>query len=182
VVDRPPIGADRAGSERIPAWELSGARTYLRLVNATSPTVGPLHQTRENTMSITYRPRTTTRIAAVAAGVAAAAVAVAGASSASAESYASYLLAPGQGACTSTQYAGYQVRADGWATGQGAKFKLLRNGSVWLSSPTRGTAWAAQLSAANGTFPGPGSYTVCAQNTGTTNTTVTLRLRTDGEL
>jgi len=118
---------------------------------------------------------------AVLATGAAGAIALAGAGAANAQSYSSTPLAPGQGTCSTAQYAGYQVRADGWATGQGAKFKLLRNGVVIDTTPGRATAWAAEYRTAYGTFPGAGYYSVCAQNTGTTNTTVTLQLRTDSE-
>jgi hypothetical protein len=118
---------------------------------------------------------------AVLATGAASAIALAGAGAANAQQHSSTPLAPGQGVCSTAQYASYQVRADGWATGQGAKFKLLRNGVVINTTPNRANAWAAEYRSAYGTFPGPGSYTVCAQNTGTTNTTVTLQLRTDYE-
>lgn len=130
---------------------------------------------------------TTTRstVRRIATGLAvtgaAAALSVAGAGTASAQQYGSYALAPGQGDCTQAQYAGYQVRGDAWATGQGAKVKLLRNGIVVWSTPTRATAAAVELRSAYGTFPGPGYYSLCAQNTGTTNTIATLQLRTDGE-
>jgi hypothetical protein len=106
---------------------------------------------------------------------------VTGAGAASAQQYGSHPLSPGQGDCTAAQYAGYQVRGDAWATGQGAKFKLLRNGVVVWNSPTRATAAAVELRSAYGTFPGPGYYTLCAQNTGTLNTIATLQLRTDSE-
>ena len=123
-----------------------------------------------------------TRIAgAVLATGAAGAIALAGAGAANAQSYSSTPLAPGQGVCSTSQYASYQVRADGSATGQGAKFKLLRNGVVITSTPSRATSWAAEYRTAYGTFPGAGYYSVCAQNTGTTNTIVTLQLRTDAE-
>lgn len=112
---------------------------------------------------------------------AAAALSVAGAGAASAQQVGSYALSPGQGQCTPVQYAGYQVRGDAWATGQGAKFKLLRNGVVVWNTPSRATAAAVELRSAYGTFPGPGNYSLCAQNTGTTNTIATLQLRTDGE-
>ncbi len=118
---------------------------------------------------------------AVLATGAAGAIALAGAGAANAQAYASTPLSPGQGVCSASQYASYQVRADGWATGQGAKFKLLRNGVVITSTPGRANAWAAEYRSAYGTFPGPGYYSVCAQNTGTANTTVTLQLRTDYE-
>lgn len=119
--------------------------------------------------------------AAVLATGAATAFAFAGASAANAVSGASAPLSPGQGVCSSAQYASYQVRGDGWATGQGAKFKLLRNGVVVTSSPTRANSWSSELRSAYGTFPGPGYYSVCAQNTGTTNTIATIQIRTDYE-
>lgn len=117
-----------------------------------------------------------TGLATVAAATA---LGVTGAATASAQQYGSFPLSPGQGACSGAQYANYQVRADGWATAGGAKFKLLRNGYVVANSPTRVNAWSAQLS--GWTFPGAGYYTVCAQNTGTTNTIATLQLLTDAE-
>ena len=118
---------------------------------------------------------------AVLATGAAGAMALAGACAANAQSYSSTPLAPGQGVCSASQYASYQVRGDGWATGQGAKFKLLRNGVVITTTPGRPTTWAFEGRTAYGTFAGPGYYSVCAQNTGTTNTIATLQLRTDGE-
>lgn len=120
-------------------------------------------------------------ITAVAVTGAAAALSAVGAGPASAQQYGSYPLAPGQGQCTPAQYAGYQVRGDAWATGQGAKFKLLRNGAVVWNTPTRATVAAVELRSVYGNFPGPGYYSLCAQNTGTTNTIATLQLRTDYE-
>ena len=124
-----------------------------------------------------------TRVGAgLAAAGAAAAIAVTGAASASAQQYGSYSLSPGQGACTAPQYASYQVRADFWATGDGAKFKLLKNGQVVINTPSRATFGAFDLRSAWGNFPGPGYYTLCAQNTGDRNTIATMQLRTDGEV
>jgi hypothetical protein len=120
-------------------------------------------------------------ITGIAAAAAAGAFTIGAAATASAQEYGTYALAPGAGQCTNTQYAGYQVRADGVATGQGAKFKLVRNGVVVSNSPTRVNGWAVELRRSTGTFPGPGYYAVCAQNTGTTNTIATLQLRTDSE-
>jgi hypothetical protein len=138
--------------------------------------------TATSTATSTATRRLATRIGTgLAITGAAAALSFAGAGAASASSYGSYALAPGQGACSPTQYASYQVRADGWATGQGAKFKLLRNGQVILSTAGRYQGWAAELRTSYGTFAGPGYYSVCAQNTGTTNTIATLQLRTDYE-
>ena len=133
-------------------------------------------------MSSTATRRLAARIGTGVATVATvAAISLGGASAASASQFASITLAPGQGVCTAPQYAGYQVRADGSATGQGAKFKLERYGVVVQNTPTRANYWGAELRSSYGTFPGAGSYQVCAQNTGTTNTTVTLQLRTDWE-
>ncbi|MDQ1538585.1 MAG: hypothetical protein QOE58_2978 [Actinomycetota bacterium] len=139
-----------------------------------------------NDTTATITPSSNRRRASrVAAGLAitgaAAALSLAGAGSASASSYGSFALAPGQGACSLSQYASYQVRADAQATGQGAKIKVVRNGGIILSTANRVNGWAAELRSSYGTFPGPGYYSVCAQNTGTTNTIVTLQLRTDGE-
>jgi hypothetical protein len=117
----------------------------------------------------------------LAAVGAATALAVSGAASASAQQYGSYPLSPGTGACTAAQYAGYQVRADFWATADGAKFKLLRNGQVVQNTPTRVNYGAFDLRSSWYTFPGPGYYSVCAQNTGDRNTIATMQLRTDWE-
>lgn len=121
-------------------------------------------------------------ITSLAVTGAAAAFSVAGAGAASAQQYGSYPLSPGQGQCTPAQYAGYQVRGDATATAQGAKFKLLRNGAVVANTPNRANSWSIELRSSWGNFPGPGYYSLCAQNTGTTNTTATLQLRTDAEI
>jgi hypothetical protein len=121
-------------------------------------------------------------IKGLAVTAAAAAISAGGAATASAQQSAGAQLAPGDGQCTSTQYASYQVSVDGRATAQGAKFKLLRNGVVIANTPNRVTSYPYVLRTVFGTFPGPGYYSVCAQNTGSSNTTVTLQLRTDAEL
>lgn len=138
--------------------------------------------TATNTVATTVMRRLATRIGTgLAITGTAAALSFAGAGSASASTSASTQLAPGLGICTAAQYGSYQVRVDGSATGQGAKFKLLRNGVVILNTPTRAPSWAPELRSAYGTFPGPGYYSVCAQNTGAANTIVNLQLRTDSE-
>jgi hypothetical protein len=122
------------------------------------------------------------RIAAgVAATGAALAITLAGAGSASAATVPGTNLSPGYGACGPAAYAGYQVHAEGTATNQGAKFKLLRNGVVIDNTPTRQNSWVVERRTSWGNFPGPGYYSVCAQNTGTANTTVTLTLLVDGQ-
>jgi len=120
-------------------------------------------------------------ITSLAVAGAAAAISVGGTATASAQQYGSYPLSPGAGQCTPTQYAGFQVRADAYATAEGAKFKLVRNGVVVANTPNRANNWSSELRSAFGTFPGPGYYSVCAQNTGTKNTVGTLQLRTDYE-
>ena len=106
---------------------------------------------------------------------------LAGAGAASADTYTTQPLSPGASTCVS-QSANYQVRGDGTATGGGARFKLLRNGVVLDATTGRVTNWADERRTSYGSFPGAGSYSVCAYNTGTTTTTVYLRIRTDGEL
>ena len=120
-------------------------------------------------------------ITSLAVAGAAAAISVGGASTASAQQYGSYALSPGAGQCTPTQYASYQVRADASATADGAKFKLVRSGVVVANTANRANIWAMELRSAYGNFPGPGYYSVCAQNAGTRNTVATLQLRTDYE-
>jgi len=138
-------------------------------------------KTISNTTSTTGR-RVATRIGTgLAVTASAAALSFSGAGAASASTYGSYALAPGQGACVA-QYASYQVHADGRATGQGAKFKVLRNGAVIVNTANRESTWSYELRSSHGSFPGPGSYSFCAQNTGTTNTIVTLQLGTDSDL
>jgi|tagenome__1003787_1003787.scaffolds.fasta_scaffold19450960_1 hypothetical protein len=114
------------------------------------------------------------------AGLAATAL-VATASPASAYALQSKLLQPGDSVCVS-QYAGYQVRGDGTATGDGARFKILRGVSVASATPGRATGWAQELRSSYGTFPGRDYYSACAYNTGTTATRVTISIKTDGEL
>jgi hypothetical protein len=99
-----------------------------------------------------------------------------------ANTYTGQFLGPGASTCIS-QYAAYQVRVDTTATAKGAKFRLYRNGAQVAASPTPTTnAWSAEFRTAWGNFPGAGNYSVCGVNTGTTNTFVTLQLRSDGEI
>lgn len=124
---------------------------------------------------------TMSRIGRTAAltGLAAAAV-LGSATAAQAGTSNTVVLAPGQGACVQ-QYANCQVRGEGTASGQGAKFKLTRNGTVINNTPGRANNWAVELRSSSGNFPGPGNYAACATNTGTTNTTVYLQILTDSE-
>ncbi len=118
----------------------------------------------------------------VAAAGAAAAISLAGAGAASAQVTGYANLAPGAGVCGLSQPANFQVRADGSATNQGVKFKLVRNGVVVVNTPSRVNSWVAVLRSADGTFPGAGSYSICAQNTGTMNSQVSFQLTTDYEV
>jgi hypothetical protein len=107
---------------------------------------------------------TFTRLASLAAVSVAAASAIAGASSAFASTFNTVGLAPGQTACVQ-QYASYQARADGTATASGAKFKVLRSGTVINSTPSRVNQYAAEFRSAWGNFPGAGYCSLCATNT-----------------
>jgi hypothetical protein len=126
--------------------------------------------------------RLTARVASgVLATGAAAAIVLFGAGAANAAPPVSQGLAPGGTVCSPSQYASFQVRGDGWATVDGAKFKLVRNGGVVANTANRVTNYAIELRTAYGTFPGPGYYSLCATNTGTRNTLVTVQIRTDNE-
>ena len=129
-------------------------------------------------MSRSLKARTAT-IAVLAGTAAATAVMTAG--TASAIQANTVPLNPGQSFCVQ-QNAGYQVRATGTATADGARFKLLRNGQVLQATPGRVSNWAVELRTTWGNFPGPGTYAACAFNTGTSPTTVYLEIRTDSEI
>lgn len=123
-----------------------------------------------------------TRVAALAAATAAAGVlAVGAAGSASAQQYLGTRLQPSQNTCVS-QYASYQFQATGTASDNGARFKVLYNGQIVRDSYGRVGYFIAEGRSSYGTFPGPGYYSLCAFNTGSAKTDVTLNLRTDGEV
>jgi len=76
----------------------------------------------------------------------------------------------------------YQVRAEGSATGNGARFRFLRNGVVLNSTPfDTATAFAAERRTSYGNYPGPGTYEICAANHYTTNTLVNLHILFNNE-
>jgi len=84
--------------------------------------------------------------------------------------------------CTAQAWAGSQVRAEGTATRNGAKFFVYKDGApVYNTTPTSG-GFAAEFRSRWGTFPGAGWYQVCAVNKQTTLTYATVRLRTDGDV
>ncbi|KEF16688.1 hypothetical protein DF18_33840 [Streptomyces rimosus] len=82
------------------------------------------------------------------------------------------------------QSAQHTVRADGRATGQGAKFKLQYQGATvpGTGSPGLVTAYAAELRDTWAGWPGVGDYTACVTNNGAADTNVRLTLKTDGEV
>lgn len=181
-------------SERFLVWGVTIRRPYLQGTSTGTNKQAGHRKVLEDTRMISTvsknrataegpnRRRIATRVAAgLAATAAATTLAVSGAATASAQQYGSYSLSPGAGACTAPQYASYQVRADFWATADGAKFKLLRNGQVVDNTPTRVNYGAFERRSSWYNFPGAGSYTLCAQNTGYSNTIATLQLRTDWE-
>jgi hypothetical protein len=76
----------------------------------------------------------------------------------------------------------YQVRAEGSATRNGARFRFLRNGVVLDATPfDTATAFAAERRTAYGNYPGPGTYTICAANHYATNTLVNLHILFNNE-
>jgi hypothetical protein len=76
----------------------------------------------------------------------------------------------------------YQVRAEGSATRNGARFRFLRNGAVLDATPfDTATAFAAERRTAYGNYPGPGTYEICAANHATTSTLVNLHILFNNE-
>jgi hypothetical protein len=124
--------------------------------------------------------RITTRLATAVVVGATAVTTLTGAGAASADVIRTVTLKPSQSTCVD-QYAYFQVRGDGSATGDGARFKILRYGSVVTATPGRFNYWAAELRSSYYNFPGPGYYSVCAFNTGDYPTTATIRIRSDYE-
>ncbi|MEV8630159.1 hypothetical protein AB0395_00740 [Streptosporangium sp. NPDC051023] len=102
---------------------------------------------------------------------------------ASADTPGSKNLLPGEQYCVAQQGA-YQVRGDGTATRDGAKFKIKKSGTSWVVIGSPGLVWNFQGEgrSPNSNFYGPGFYELCATNNGTRSTFVTLRIRTDTEL
>jgi hypothetical protein len=169
------MGAKWARFGLEPIWFPDILPAYLHLASHRGL---PAKEFEMTTCTRTSRIRRASMIIAGAAAVGA----VVAPAAAFANTYTGQFLGPGQSACIS-QYAAYQVRIDTTATARGAKFRLYRNGSQVAASPTpTTTAWSAEYRTAFGNFPGPGDYSLCAVNSGTTNTFVTLRVRSDGEI
>jgi hypothetical protein len=135
-------------------------------------------------MTTSTRTRRLRRATVLAGGIAAATAtaALAAPGAAFADTRNDQQMPPGQSACAS-QYANYQVRLEGTATKAGAKFRVFRDGALYYGFPTDTSVTAqAEYRTSLGNFPGKGTYTICALNKQTTNTFVTLRVRTDGEI
>jgi phage tail sheath gpL-like len=131
-------------------------------------------------MSIATRIRPLGRAGLVIGGLVTAAALAGTAAYADTNTY--QLLPPGQSACAS-QNANYQVRLEGTASKAGVKFRVYRNGVLVAASPSdTSSGYATELRSAWGNFPGAGVYTICALNKQTTNSFVSLRVRSDGEI
>lgn len=113
--------------------------------------------------------------------LAAGAAVVAAGTSASAQVGWGGTLTPGSVACVG-QHANTQVRGDGTATADGAKFFMYKNGVQIYTTGGRVSGWAKEFKASTyPPFPGADDYTVCAKNTGTQNTLVNFYILSDGE-
>ena len=84
--------------------------------------------------------------------------------------------------CTEQVYAGTQLRAEGTATRNGAKFFVYKDGSQIFNTTPNVAGFAAEFRPEFGNFPGAGWYQVCAVNKQTTLTYATVRLRTDSDV
>ncbi|OLB79381.1 MAG: hypothetical protein AUI14_10510 [Actinobacteria bacterium 13_2_20CM_2_71_6] len=127
------------------------------------------------------RTRRIRRTAIIIGGIAAAGI-VALPGVANADTYVAQRLSPGGSQCAS-QYAGYQARTEGTASNAGAKFRVYKDGAQIAASANPTTSgFTAEFRTSWGNFPGPGYYTICADNKQATNTFVTLRVRTDAEI
>ncbi len=74
------------------------------------------------------------------------------------------------------------MRFDATGSNKGDKFRVYHNGTQIGASATDTTiAYAAEFRTSYGNFPGAGTYTICALNKQTTNSFVSLQIRSDGE-
>lgn len=121
--------------------------------------------------------RRTARRSVAIAGVTAA-LAIAAPVAANAAQYSSVIVGPGSTVCVK-QYAAYQYRAT-VNSGQPVGTSVTRNGAVVnFAFPATSVAYEGRTSF--GTFPGAGTYKLCATNNTASNTRVTLSLLSDGE-
>jgi hypothetical protein len=131
-------------------------------------------------MATSTRTRRIRRATLVVTGLAVAGV-VALPAAAFANTYTGQLLTPGASYCIS-QHANYQVRFDATGSNKGDKFRVYKDGTKIGESTTDTTrAYAAEFRTSFGNFPGAGNYTICGLNKQTTNSFVTLQVRSDGE-
>ncbi|QXJ25621.1 hypothetical protein AGRA3207_007141 [Actinomadura graeca] len=103
-------------------------------------------------------------------------LALPGAAHASGGSLSNIVLNPGGEACTAA-HAETSVTATGSARQPGLKFKLIGQGGSVVTgtgSPGPVTAWGAQTQAGWYNWQGPGDYTACAKNNGTTSVYLNL--------
>jgi hypothetical protein len=129
-----------------------------------------------------------TRRLATAAGVIAAGGAIAMLAPTAAQATSSPVVAgyvaPNGGSLCVAQNASYQVRTEGNANSPGVRFLVYRNGIEVYRTPTgTTTAFAWEGRSAYSTFPGAGSYMVCAKNNGTSTVYVSrLLVTTDADV
>ena len=129
----------------------------------------------------TTRTRRIRRAALVVGGLTAIGI-VALPGAAFADTYNAAFLNTGQSICSS-QFASYQAKLDGTATNKGAKFRVYKDGAqIGASFNDTTNGYSAEFRTSLGNFPGPGYYTICGLNKQTTNSFVTVRVRTDGEI
>ena len=119
----------------------------------------------------------TARRALAVTGIAAT-LAVGAPLAANAAQNAAIVLTPGSTACVK-QYAGFQYRATVNSV-HPVGTSVTRNGVI-VAFQFPATAVAYEGRTSWGTFPGAGTYKVCASNNTTSNTKVTFSLLTDGE-
>ncbi len=117
------------------------------------------------------------RRALAVAGIASA-LAVGAPLAANAAQNATVVLTPGSTACVK-QYASYQYRATSNSR-LPVGTSVTRNG-VLVNFLYPATSAAYEGRSSYGTFPGPGTYKICATNNNTSNTWVTLTMLTDAE-
>jgi hypothetical protein len=136
-----------------------------------------------STTTTTTRSRLARRLrrGAVIAALAGAALAAAPAPAQAGYSGYGLTLTPGSTACVGA-YASYQVRGEGFADRQGAKFTLYKDGALVQSSFGSVPNYAVERRSSLGNFPGAGFYTFCAKNNKDTNTLVNIYIYTDGNL
>ncbi|MFC4909724.1 hypothetical protein [Actinomadura gamaensis] len=122
------------------------------------------------TISPTVKGRRARRLAAglaLTGGSALALLGVAGTAHADANSVTNTWLAPGQEACAAAHATTY-LEASQQSASPGLKFKLIaQSGLVINTSPGPYTYWKTSTGTGSANWQGPGDYTACAKNNGT---------------